>query len=344
MNKNFTDILFLELKEENILSFDDIKLFQNNISDLFIKENCENYFDWFKDNYQKLEYFYKLLEDNEEKLLYLKMIVSKLLGNIYITEQEKEQYIHSRDIFDNLLINNSVKQLKSVTRKLKFYDLSKLGYNIKLYGARALLDKLIIHNQYSYKDCKIEKGDFVIDAGGCWGDTSLIFSLKAGNNGKVFAFEFFEDNLNILKENFLINKNISNNIILTEQPLFDKSNEILYLNHACADITTLTENKNTAKQYKSVCIDDFVKDNKINKIDFIKMDIEGCELKALQGAVNTLKKYKPKLAIAAYHKYDDYYEIPKFLNELNIGYRFYFANYTLGFTDTIIYSDIMNRK
>lgn len=337
MNKLFTDILFSKLKEENILSFDDIKLFQNNIRDLFVKESCENYFDWFKDNYQKLEYFYNLLEDKKEKLLYLKMIVSKLLGNIYITEQEKEQYIHSRDIFDNLLINNSVKQLKSVTRKLKFYDLSKLGYNIKLYGARALLDKLIIHKQYSHKDCKVEQNDFVIDAGGCWGDTSLIFSSKTGNNGKVFTFEFFEDNLNILKENFLINKNISNNIVLMQQPLYNKSNEILYLNHACADITTLTETKNTAKQYKSVCIDDFVKDNKINKIDFIKMDIEGCELKALQGATNTLKKHKPKLAIAAYHKYDDYYEIPKFLNELNIGYKFYFANYTPKFSDTVIY-------
>jgi FkbM family methyltransferase len=337
MNKFFTDILFSKLKEENILSFDDIKLFQNNIRDLFVKESCKNYFDWFKDNYQKLEYFYNLLEDKEEKLLYLKMIVSKLLGNIYITEQEKEQYIHSRDIFDNLLINNSVKQLKSVTRKLKFYDLSKLGYDIKLYGARALLDKLIINNQYSYKDCKIKKGDFVIDAGGCWGDTALVFATKTGNTGKVFTFEFFKDNLNILKENFSINKNLSTNIILTEQPLYDKSNMNLYLNHACADITTLTKNKNNSLYYKTISIDDFINNNKINKIDFIKMDIEGCELKALKGATNTLKKHKPKLAIAAYHKYDDCYEIPNFLNELNIGYKFYFANYTLNFSDTIIY-------
>ena len=31
-------------------------------------------------------------------------------------------------------------------------------------------------------------------------------------------------------------------------------------------------------------------------------------------------------------------EIPKFLNELDIGYKFYFTNYTLGFTDTVIYA------
>ena len=97
-------------------------------------------------------------------------------------------------------------------------------------------------------------------------------------------------------------------------------------------------NKNNLQQYKTISIDDFVKDNKIEKIDFIKMDIEGCELKALHGAINTLKKHKPKLAIAAYHKYEDYYEIPKFLNELKIDYKFYLASYTLGFSDTIIYA------
>ena len=338
MNKIFTDILISKLKEKSIFSFEDIKRFQKNITDEFVKEKSVNYFEWFKDNYKNLEYFYNLLEDKKEKQLYLQMIVSKLLGPIYVTEQEKEKYIHSRDIFDTLLADNSIRQLKSVTRKLKFYDLSKLGYDIKVYGARALLDKLIIHNQYSYKDCKIERDDFVIDAGGCWGDTSLIFSSKAGKKGKVFTFEFFEDNLNILKENFSENKDFSKNIVLTEKPLYDKSNKDLYLNHACADITTLTENKNNLQQYKTINIDDFIENNKIEKIDFIKMDIEGCELKALQGAVNTLKKYKPKLAIAAYHKYEDYYEIPKFLNELNIGYKFYFANYTLGFSDTVIYA------
>ncbi|WP_372520500.1 FkbM family methyltransferase [Candidatus Ruminimicrobiellum ovillum] len=338
MNKNFADKLFIELNKQQVFSFEDIQNFQKKITDEFVKEKCIDYYGWFKNNYNSLEYFYNLLEDETEKQLYLKMIVSKLLGPVYVTEQEKEKYIHSRDIFDSLLADNSIRQLQSVTRKLKFYNLSKLGYDIKVYGARALLDKLIIHKQYSYKDCKVENGDFVIDAGACWGDTSLIFSSIAGNEGKIFTFEFFDDNLNILKENFSHNKKLADNIILTEQPVYNKSNKILYLNHACADITTLTENKNNLQQYKTICIDDFVEGKKIEKTDFIKMDIEGCELKALQGAVNTLKKYKPKLAIAAYHKYEDYYEIPKFLNELNLGYKFYFANYTLGFTDTVIYA------
>lgn len=339
MENIFLDNLKNALQHKSISSFDDIKIFQQSIKDEFVKERVTDYFNWFKDNYNQLEYFYNLLEDDKEKKLYIKMIITNLLGNVYSTKEEKETYINSRNIFGDLLIDDSIKKLETATRKLRFYDLSKLGFDIKLYAARALLDKVIIYNQYSYKDCKVQNGDYVIDAGGCWGDTSLIFSSKAGKKGKVFTFEFFEDNLNILKDNFSYNKKLSKNITLVEQPLYNKSNKSLFLNYACADITTLTEKKKeNAQEYKTISIDDFMKDNKIKKIDFIKMDIEGCELKALQGAKETLIKYKPKLAIAGYHKYDDYYKIPKFLNDLNIGYKFYFANYTISFTDTIIYA------
>ena len=50
MNENFTDNLFLQLKQQSIFSFEDIKIFQNKITDEFVKESCINYFDWFKDN------------------------------------------------------------------------------------------------------------------------------------------------------------------------------------------------------------------------------------------------------------------------------------------------------
>ena len=191
MNNPFIKELSSKLNKHSISSFEDIEAFQYKITDIFVKESCISYFKWFKNNNKKLEYFYNLLQDTQEKQLYIKMIVSKLLGPVYVTKQEKEKYISSRTVFDSLLIDNSVKQLKSATRKLKFYNLTKLGYNIKIYGARALLDKIVINNQYSYKDCIVEKGDFVIDAGGCWGDTALMFAINTGKNGKVFTFEFF---------------------------------------------------------------------------------------------------------------------------------------------------------
>jgi hypothetical protein len=56
---------------------------------------------------------------------------------------------------------------------------------------------------------------------------------------------------------------------------------------------------------KVTTLDDFVVDNKIAQVDFIKADIEGAERALLTGARNTLKKFAPKLAICTYHLPDD---------------------------------------
>lgn len=337
MNFKESLLYFIHSHNKNITDLNNIPKQHYLIKDDFIRNNVSEYFVWFKKNYKGLEYFYNLLSDNTDKLLFVIMVATKL-GFSSSCEREHNYIMQLRKQFDTLLIDDSFIQLRSATRKLKFYNLSKLGYNLKIYGARSLIVRFISQNQYRYKKY-IKKGSYVIDAGGCWGDTSLIFADKAGKNGKVWTFEFFEDNINVMKKNFECNKEIAKNITLIKKPLYNKSGRTLWIKKECADITTLTSKKNkNSKKYKTISIDDFVFDNKIQKTDYIKMDIEGCELKALQGAVKTLKKYKPKLAIAAYHKNKDYYEISKFLNELGIGYKFYFENYTPNFTDTVIYA------
>jgi len=57
--------------------------------------------------------------------------------------------------------------------------------------------------------------------------------------------------------------------------------------------------------------------------NLLKMDIEGAELAALQGARATLRSHRPGLAISVYHEPDDFLEIPLWLSALDIGYRFY---------------------
>ncbi|MHB8062988.1 MAG: FkbM family methyltransferase, partial [Ruminiclostridium sp.] len=66
----------------------------------------------------------------------------------------------------------------------------------------------------------------------------------------------------------------------------------------------------------------------------IKMDIEGSELLALKGACNTIKKYKPYLAICVYHKTEDIFEIPKYLRSIIPSYKFYLR----GGIHTVLYA------
>ena len=91
---------------------------------------------------------------------------------------------------------------------------------------------------------------------------------------------------------------------------------------------------------KSKAIDDFVKENEIESVGFIKMDIEGAELSALSGAIETIRKHKPKLAIALYHSVNDFVEIPKFIDDLNLGYNFHLGHYTIHSEETILFASI----
>ena len=49
-------------------------------------------------------------------------------------------------------------------------------------------------------------GDYVIDAGGCYGDTALYFANEVGAKGKVFTYEFIPSNLTFLDKNISLNQ------------------------------------------------------------------------------------------------------------------------------------------
>jgi hypothetical protein len=53
------------------------------------------------------------------------------------------------------------------------------------------------------------------------------------------------------------------------------------------------------------------------------MDIEGYEMKALRGASEIIKRYKPKLAVCLYHNIFHMWEIPLFIDKLGLGYTFF---------------------
>ena len=78
------------------------------------------------------------------------------------------------------------------------------------------------------------------------------------------------------------------------------------------------------QEVRTVKIDDIVDDQGAT---FIKMNIEGSELQALRGAQQTIRKFKPRLAIAGYHKTGDLWDVPSLILSLNPSYNVFLRSY-----------------
>jgi hypothetical protein len=88
---------------------------------------------------------------------------------------------------------------------------------------------------------------------------------------------------------------------------------------------------------QTTTIDDYVADGHVPKIDFIKMDIEGSEVNALRGAVKTIRRFRPKLAISVYHKIDDLITIPLLIKDIEPSYNLVLDHYTVHQEETVLY-------
>ena len=75
------------------------------------------------------------------------------------------------------------------------------------------------------------------------------------------------------------------------------------------------------------------------KVDFIKMDIEGSERRALLGAKEVIKRNRPILTICIYHKKEDFYDIPQLIESLLPNeYEFFIRQYRYGQSETVLYA------
>lgn len=79
-------------------------------------------------------------------------------------------------------------------------------------------------------------------------------------------------------------------------------------------------------------------DTTTHPISFIKMDIEGAELNALQGGGNVLQRWYPKLAICLYHRLQDFWQIPTYVKKIVPDYKLYIRHHQEDLGGTVLYA------
>lgn len=184
--------------------------------------------------------------------------------------------------------------------------------------------KVNLKEQYFENFLNLKKEVFV-DCGGFDGDTSEEFIARCSDYEKIYFFEPSETNLEKSKERL---KNYSN-IEYIEKGVSD-CDEVLKFNFE-GSASGICEKGDF--QIQTTTIDKFIKE----RVTFIKMDLEGWEMKALKGAEEHIKNDAPKLAIAVYHRPQDFYEIFEFIKSINPCYKVYLRHYTQGWSETVMF-------
>ena len=295
--------------------FDKNKIDKIESEDNFIKALIEG---------KNFNIFYDMLKEEYSKKLFEKIVRYRYMLAFY-----PNSFIDNKQKINLSIKYGSLNIFHWGLKRILFYfQKSKYPNEIENF----LLFYIFGLKQYNVKNIFEVKEDATIFDIGAWkGDTAYFFSKKCSNKARIYAFEPDDYAFQILekiKEKYKLNNVITKNILLS-----NAEKEI--------DFISMIENTPTIKK-NAITIDKFVEENNIEKIDYIKMDVEGAEKNILEGAIRTIKKFKPSLAIAIYHGgklfMEDFYNIPIFIkNIINEDYEYYIRTFSPWGGETILF-------
>lgn len=237
----------------------------------------------------------------------IKKITEKMLEVIDILEDEESCRVYTRIIQE------------WVRNEYKYGQLDDI-FTEPQYFVEGIIKRDAIRN---FADCGAYDGDTLDD-----------YVAYIGENGfdKVYLFELSKENCKKLINNIELKyKTCIDKLIVENKGVSDRNEKIEYFDED--EGSRLTEKGNTEGEI--ISIDSYF--NNI-EVDFIKMDIEGEELKALEGAKNVIKNQSPQLAICIYHKPEDIYEIPLKIREFKSDYKIYIRHHTDLLNETVCYA------
>ena len=239
----------------------------------------------------------------------------------------KDEYINNKEKYEQLRNILADEKSKQVLDKIIEY---RKTFDISLYSKI----KDDINEQY-FADFMPKNSEIFIDGGAFDGDT-ILRALNYISPKKFYFFEPDRISLYKAKENLKDIKNIE----FFPYGLSDK-HKILKFNTKGNLGSCFSEAGDT--EIECVALDEIVKENKA----FIKLDIEGAEIDAINGAKRLIKAGSP-FAICVYHKPSDIWKIPELILNIlfdktladykeNGSIKFYLRHYTSSVFETVFY-------
>lgn len=192
--------------------------------------------------------------------------------------------------------------------------------------------------QYYAQDVmRFSPGEVMVELGSFDGETLLRFTELCPDYKAVYCFEPEQAFLPRLQELRRAQTAAGKRMVIIPKGAWDSTGTLSFFTNQSnrASGTLLSDRNSTGSSIVEVTtVDEAVPE----RISFLKMDIEGAELRALRGAEKHIRADKPKLAVCVYHKAEDMLDIWTYLKALVPEYRFYLRQHlSYGGTETVLY-------
>lgn len=298
-------------------------------------------------------YLFNLLADDQSRSLLVDIAAFQILGHNYIRlpYHKKSNKILRRTLTEQTSASQNdietLKVLKDISKDASgnygYFDLEYIGTPIRLYSSDEEIFRVFFAPSYVYssltQQIAVEKNDVVLDCGACLCDTALFFALATGKGGQVISFEPIPSNLAVATKNLQLNPYLAERIVLVEAATGREQGTVDFMDWGPASHRDPREGF-PIMTVPITTLDSTVKSYNLPRVDFIKMDIEGAELEALQGAEGILRKFRPKLAISLYHRPEDFMQIPAWIHSLKLGYNFFLQHHYVNQFETVLYASV----
>lgn len=170
------------------------------------------------------------------------------------------------------------------------------------------------------------RSEVFVDAGGFDGDTTEEFCRRYPDYRKVLLFEPSERNMRAAKARLAGHRDIR----FYPEGLSDSPGSMTF-NPEAGSASAVTSGQ--GEEIQVTTLDRAVAE----PVSFIKMDLEGWELKALAGCERHIRDDRPKLAIAVYHQAADFRTVWRYVRSLRADYRVHLRHYTQGWSETVMF-------
>lgn len=147
-----------------------------------------------------------------------------------------------------------------------------------------------------------EAGEVVVDAGACFGEFAIYAAKRVGPEGIVLVLEPDSSNLEVAKRLWRLN-GAPENLLFVEAGVWKESTTLFFRagQDAISSVVEADDGSAEIERVRVETLDGLVETHGLSRVDYVKMDVEGAELEALEGAGGLLARHETRFSIASYH-------------------------------------------